>query len=188
MAKDELKSPQRRTLTKRLIREAMLTLLKTKSIQDITVRELCDAAGVNRTTFYNHYDGVYEVLGEIEENFLLQLTEEGSVTHGQLDLPQHIERLCEKLQQNKNIALLLLTNNADPNFSAKLMKLQACGPVWSKTVSSYSPSEYELLAQFISGGAFAMVCHWLESGCQQTPNQVAALMTKVIQNGILPKK
>ena len=188
MAKDELKSPQRRTLTKRLIREAMLTMLKTRSIQDITVRELCDAAGVNRTTFYNHYDGVYEVLGEIEENFLLQLTEEGSVTRGRLDLPQHIERLCERLQENKDIALLLLTNNADPNFSAKLMKLQACGSVWSETISSYSPAEYELLAQFISGGAYAMVCHWLESGCQQAPKQIAALMTKVIQNGILPKK
>lgn len=188
MAKEELRSPQRRTLTKRLIQEAMLTMLKNRSIQDITVRELCDAAGVNRTTFYNHYDGVYEVLGEIEESFLLQLTDEGGFTHGQLDLSQHIERLCEKLQQNKEIALLLLTNNADPNFSSKLMKLQACGPVWSETVGSYSPAEYELLAQFISGGAYAMVCHWLESGCQQTPKQVAALMTKVIQNGILPKR
>ena len=54
MPKEELKSPPRRTLTKRLIREALLELLKTKSIQKISVRELCDAAGINRTTFYNH--------------------------------------------------------------------------------------------------------------------------------------
>lgn len=188
MAKEELKSPQRRTLTKRLIREAMLKLLKTRSIQDITVRELCDMAGVNRTTFYNHYDGTYEVLGEIEENFLLQLADEDKFSNGQLDLERHIERLCEKLRENAEVALLLLTNNADPNFSTKLVKLQSCGTVWNKTVSSYSPAEYELLAQFINGGAFAMVCHWLESGCQQTPKQIAALMTKVIQNGILPKR
>lgn len=188
MKKEELKSPQRRTLTRRLIREAMLALLENRSIQDITVRELCDAAGVNRTTFYNHYDGVYEVLGEIEENFLMQLAGEGDPTHGQFELPQHIERLCEKLLKNKDIALLLLTNNADPNFSAKLMKLQACGPVWSETAGSYSQAEYELLAQFISGGAYTMVCHWLESGCQQSPKQIAALLTRVIQNGILPKK
>ena len=170
MAKEELKSPQHRTLAKRL------------------VRELCNTAGVNRTTFYNHYDGVYEVLGEIEENFLSQLADEDGFTHGQLDLPQHIERLCAKLQQNSSVALLLLTNNADPNFSAKLTKLQACGSVWSETISSYSPAEYELLAQFISGGAFSMICYWLENGCQQTPEQVAALMTKVIQKGILPKR
>ena len=187
MEKEELKSPQRRTLTKRLIREAMLALLKTKPIQDITIRELCDMAGVNRTTFYNHYAGVYEVLGEMEENFLLQLTDENSFSHRQPDLPQHIERLCENLQKNKEIALLLLANNVDPNFSAKLMKLQACGSVWNETVSSYSSDEYELLAQFISGGAYAMVCHWLENGCQQTPKQIATLLTKVLQNGILSK-
>ena len=184
----ELKSPQRRTLTKRLIQEAMLALLKTRSVQDITIRELCDAAGVNRTTFYNHYDGIYEVLGEIEENFLMQLADQKDFTHGQLDLAQHIEQLCEKLQKNRDIALLLLTNNVDPNFSAKLIKLQACGNVWNETVSSYSPAEYELLAQFVSGGAYAMVCHWLENGCQQTSRQVAVLLTKVIQNGFFPKK
>ena len=186
MAAKELKSPQRRTLTKRLIQEAMLTLLKTHSIQEITVRELCDMAGVNRTTFYNHYDGIYEVMGEIEENFLMQLVEEPGAAQG--DLSQHIERLCEKIQQNADVALLLLTNHADPAFSAKLMKLQACGTVWHETISSYSAAEYELLAQFISGGAYAMICHWLESGCKQTPKQIAALMTRVIQNGILPKK
>lgn len=187
MVRNELKSPQRRTLTKQLIREAMLTLLNTRSIQDITIRELCDAAGVNRTTFYNHYAGVYEVLSEIEDNFLQQLAAEDVFTHGQPDLPQHIERLCERLQKNKNIALLLLSNNADSNFSSKLMKLQACGPMWNETISCYSPDEYELLTQFISGGAYSMVCHWLKSGCQQTPRQVAVLLTKVIQNGVLPK-
>ena len=51
MPREELKSPQRRTLTKRLIREAMLELLKTKSIQKISVRELGDAAGINARPF-----------------------------------------------------------------------------------------------------------------------------------------
>lgn len=186
--KEELKSPQRRTLTKRLITEAMLDLLKTKTMQDITVRELCDAAGVNRTTFYNHYNGVYEVMGEIEENFLTELAGKNDDSNEPLDLEQHIERLCERLKNNSDIALLLLTNNADPQFSVKWMKLQACGPMWHKTANIYSAAEHELLAQFISGGAYAMVCHWLESGCIQTPKQVASLLTKVIQNGILPKR
>lgn len=128
------------------------------------------------------------MLGEIEDNFLQQLADEGAFTHGQLDLPQHIERLCERLQKNRDIALLLLMNNADPNFSSKLMKLQACGSVWSEAISCYPPADHELLTQFIRGGAYAMICHWLESGCQQTPKQVAVLLTRVIQNGILPKK
>ena len=184
MPKEELKSPQRRTLTKRLIREAMLELLKTKSIQKISVRELCDAAGINRTTFYNHYDGTYEVLAEIEEHFLAQLSAADTLSNCEDGLERHIEALCQKLKQNADTALLLLTNNADPDFSSKLLKTQGCSEIWQKAGSAYSEEEAELLTKFVSGGAYAMVCGWLESGCRQSPKQVAALLTAVIQNGI----
>ena len=184
MPKEELKSPQRRTLTRRLIREAMLELLKTKSIQRISVRELCDAAGINRTTFYNHYDGIYDVLAEIEERFLEQLsTADASLGHGD-GLERHIESLCLKLEQNADTALLLLANNVDPDFSSKLMKLQGRSQIWQKAGNAYSNKESELLTRFVTGGAYAMICSWLESGCRQSPKQVASLLTTVIQNGI----
>lgn len=184
MPKDELKSPQRRTLTKRLIREAMLELLKTKSIQKISVRELCDAADINRTTFYNHYDGTYEVLAEIEEHFLVQLSTTNTIFNSEDGLARHIETLCQKLKQNADIALLLLTNNADPDFSSKLLKTQGCSEIWQKAGSAYSEEESELLANFVGGGAYAMICGWLENGCLQSPKQIASLLTTVIQNGI----
>lgn len=184
MPKEELKSPQRRTLTKRLIREAMLELLKTKSIQKISVRELCDAAGINRTTFYNHYDGTYEVLAEIEEHFLAQLSAADTISNGEDGLERHIEALCLKLKQNADTALLLLTNNADPDFSSKLLKTQGCSEIWQKAGSAYSEEESELLTKFVSGGAYAIVCGWLENGCRQSPKQVGSLLTAVIQDGI----
>ena len=49
------KSNQRVALTKQLIYQAFFTLLKKKSIRQISIRELCEIAGINRTTFYNHY-------------------------------------------------------------------------------------------------------------------------------------
>ena len=184
MPKEELKSPQRRTLTKRFIREAMLELLKTKSIQKISVRELCDAAGINRTTFYNHYDGTYEVLAEIEEHFLAQLSAADTISNSEAGLERHIEALCQKLKQNADTALLLLTNNADPAFSSKLLKTQGCNEIWQKAGSAYSDDETELLAEFVSGGAYSMVCRWLENGCRQSPKQIASLLTAITQNGI----
>lgn len=184
MAKEPLKSPQRRTLTKRLVQEAMLELLKSRSIQNITVRELCDVAGINRTTFYNHYDGVYEVLSEIEEHFLNQLSEQDKISSEQGSLEQHIESLCQQLKQNRDIALLLLANNADPNFSTKLIKVQEYSTVWQKAIRTYPTEERELLLSFVSGGAYTMVLRWLENGCRQSPKQLASLVAGVMQNGI----
>lgn len=41
--------------TKKLLRDALLRLLSKKSIAEITVTELTDAADVHRGTFYHHY-------------------------------------------------------------------------------------------------------------------------------------
>ena len=46
-------------VTKILIRHAFLQLLKEKPLQSITVRELCQNAGINRGTFYTHYPVSY---------------------------------------------------------------------------------------------------------------------------------
>lgn len=184
MSKEPLKNPKRRTLTKRLVQDALLEILKTKSIMNVTVRELCDAAGINRTTFYNHYNGVYEVLSEIEENFLTRISAEDALFSNEQELTHHIERLCIHLKENSDIAVLLLENNADPNFSSRLMNVQSESTTWQKTMSRYSDSEKELLIEFVSGGAYKLICRWLKTGCKQTPHQIAVLFSRIIKNGL----
>ena len=124
------------------------------------------------------------MLAEIEEHFLSQLSSADTISNGADGLERHIEALCLKLKQNADIALLLLTNNADPAFSSKLLKTQGCNDIWQKAGGVYSADEMELLTEFVSDGAYSMVCRWLESGCCQSPKQIASLLTAVIQDGI----
>ena len=60
--------------TKKSIREAFLELRKNHSLDEIKVNALCEKAMVNKTTFYNHYQDIYELSEELEkevvENFL----------------------------------------------------------------------------------------------------------------------
>ena len=60
--------------TKKNIREAFLELRKNLSLEEIKVNALCEKAMVNKTTFYNHYQDIYELSEELEnevvENFL----------------------------------------------------------------------------------------------------------------------
>ena len=44
---------------------ALMSLLKKKPFEYITVRELCETAGVNRSTFYLHYEN----MGDFHESF-----------------------------------------------------------------------------------------------------------------------
>ena len=54
--------------------EAFLTLLAKKDFEYITVKEICEVAGVNRSTFYLHYETMSDLLSEsvsrMNEQFL----------------------------------------------------------------------------------------------------------------------
>ncbi len=54
----------RYTNTASLMDEALLLLLEQKDFERITVKELCQKAGVNRTTFYLHYENMNDLLEE----------------------------------------------------------------------------------------------------------------------------
>lgn len=53
-------------ITKQLLCESFISLLKQKPIDKISVTELCQAANVNRGSFYAHYADVYDLLDQIE--------------------------------------------------------------------------------------------------------------------------
>ena len=54
-------------VTKMLVRKAFTTLLSQKPLQDISIKELCELAGINRGTFYTHYSDIYDLLSQLEE-------------------------------------------------------------------------------------------------------------------------
>ena len=50
----EMKNDHRVTVTKKMITESFLELIKEKPLAAITVKELCEKAHINRATFYAH--------------------------------------------------------------------------------------------------------------------------------------
>ena len=60
-----MKTDMRIVLTKQMLRKGLLSLIEKMPLSRINVTELCGASGVNRATFYNHYDSVPMILREI---------------------------------------------------------------------------------------------------------------------------
>lgn len=61
---------QRERLTKLLLKQSLISLLKEKNISQISVKELCASAGINRSTFYLHYANAYELLELVEQEII----------------------------------------------------------------------------------------------------------------------
>lgn len=68
-----MKDNQRTVVTKRMLREGLLRLLKTKSLDKINIVELCNEAGINRTTFYRHYELPKDILYEMQAEFMEEM-------------------------------------------------------------------------------------------------------------------
>ena len=64
------KLDHRSRVTRMLIRRAFTDLLGQKPIESISVKELCAAAGINRGTFYGHYQDLYDLRRQMEEEMM----------------------------------------------------------------------------------------------------------------------
>lgn len=61
--------------TRKAIRRALIELAEEKSVEKITVKELCDKAEISKPAFYSHYGNLYDVIGEIENEVISQMLE-----------------------------------------------------------------------------------------------------------------
>ena len=64
-------SKSKKTLyTQKALRDSLIELMQKKPISKITIKELCENADINRTTFYAHYTDQYDLLKHIEDETL----------------------------------------------------------------------------------------------------------------------
>lgn len=110
--------------TRSAIREALAEMLAVKPLGKITVQELIDRANICRTTFYAHYEDLYDLLGEMENDILSE------IRAGLEELDQApirveeqypaIEAVVAVYARHEKLIRLLNGPNGDPAFDARL--------------------------------------------------------------------
>ena len=80
--------------------EAFLELIEQKDFAYITVKELCEKAGVNRSTFYLHYETLNDLLAECSQHLIDQFV---------AYMPYDTVEFLEKLQNRPLEELYLIT-------------------------------------------------------------------------------
>ena len=69
------KLDRRTAYTRMVIKESLYKLLEKKHLSEITVKELCAQADINRTTFYRNYMDIYDLYEQLEEELIEQVPE-----------------------------------------------------------------------------------------------------------------
>ena len=175
--------------TKKLLRECLTHLLKEKKIQDITVRELTEMADLNRGTFYLHYKDVFDLLEQTEEELLTafrQLLNRLDAKNSDNELVPVFEEIFSMVQENGDLVEILLGENGDLNFLNRLKALirEKCLENWMEMFRGGNSSDFEACSAFIVAGSVGLVQHWLQTGMDQSPRDLAILAERLFLHGM----
>lgn len=173
----EKREDRRVTMTKRLLKDALIELLREHSIYQISIRELCQRADVNRTTFYKYYGSQFDLLSDMENDIIAFV--DSTVAKNEASPERIIEALCDFLEDNLEFARLIITNNIDSTFPQKLFSSEVLRGIVCKNYGQYDAAEMEYLYNFITGGAFRMLCIWLNKTEREPPEKLARLIVQM---------
>lgn len=175
---------QRTRLTKRLLRESLLELLKEKPVEHITVKELCELAELNRSTFYAYYNNVPALYQEMS----------GELAQALLD---HIRAINQGGGVDTAPMLAYIRDNRE-RFRLLVYRdeyLNANQPVQRQIIEGYfglapelalpcALEEREYFLQYLYMGGTGVIHRWVQNGCDLPPEQVAGLIDALIGRAV----
>lgn len=112
--------------TRMVIKESFINLLEEKEISQITIKEICENADINRATFYTHYSDQYDLLKKIEDEFLDNIKDyldELDQGNDKVNPVLLAERIFEYIKENAKMCKLLLSERGGLNFQKRVMML-----------------------------------------------------------------
>lgn len=173
--------------TKAQLREGLAYLMLEKSIKEITVKELVDKVDINRSTFYLHYADIYQMLQQIEEEAL------DNITHILENCPvdfsnnestlEFVTKFFAILDSDKDLCRALLGPHGDMAFVEQIENLLA-GTFLKHLPGTFPKNDSNLkyAYAFILNGCVGLIKTWLSQPVQESPAHMAELTCRLIEN------
>jgi AcrR family transcriptional regulator len=162
-------------MTKHMFRTALIELMEEKPFHKITIKEICERADLNRTTFYLHYTDQTQLLNEIieriEEDMAKCIATPGDESDGQ----HRLEKYLEYVKANARIYKTLMKSDDDVGARTKIIRdilrdIKDALPVLGK------PLENRYIYRFIIDGSISMILNWIDSGFDISTEVLAKLI------------
>ncbi len=169
--------------TKTTIQVNFISLLKEKTLNKITVKEICSLAEINRATFYKYYKDAYDLMDKIEDEMLTELQEamKDSLSDG---VNKTLIRILEKMKEDCSLYETLFSDNGDTGFPMKIFRM--C----YKEFESYIGKKYPNLSKtqrawiyvYTAQGSSGILNYWISDGLKEAPEDVARFIEHLISS------
>ena len=169
--------------------EALIYLLEKKNFNDISIMEICAKAGVNRSTFYVHYENTYDLLEEtrnkLMNDFFTEFSGVSAVenwrekTADELIFisPQILIPYLRFLKKNQRIFKVYSGSGA---FSTEAMDDKLIDdifvPIYEKNgIKDKNVVVY--MSKYFLSGISAIITEWVNKGCEDDVTFICEIIT-----------
>lgn len=169
--------------------EALLSLLEKKDFEYITVKELCNKAGVNRSTFYLHYETMNDLLNEtinmIEKKFYSSFNKDLKIDDlikkdDKKDLilvtSEYLKPYLHFVFENRKVFKLALKRatlfNSENAFSK--MNKEYFIPIMNHFNINKKIQPFVLM--YYCSGLVSIISKWLDNNCQESVDEIIDIM------------
>lgn len=171
--------------TKDRLKSALFKLLKVKSLDKISISEICTLASVNRNTFYAHYSSLKELLDEIESNLLESiLSTLNGANFENKQITDLMYKILECVKENKEMCSLLFTDKGDKDFLRTVLMFALPASV-EKWTLEYGISEDKAIQfyYFIIGGSVNVIGEWIKNDFNKPSYEIAKNINDMVLYG-----
>ncbi|MGI6608531.1 MAG: TetR/AcrR family transcriptional regulator [Erysipelotrichaceae bacterium] len=139
--------------TRKVLKEALLELLKEKPVNKITVKSVCELAGLNRATFYAHYNDCFHLLENIERELLDEFQKSLKMMDN-FDVPGLIDAIYRTVREHEEACRVLIFQGVSTSILQKIydMAKEKSVSYWKEHLNNASDAEIEMLYIHLSNG------------------------------------
>lgn len=180
--------------TKQLLKNALLTLIEEKGMENITVRKLTEYAQINRSTFYAHFYDKYHLLENMISEELLSFVEEAAPKSEEELIAPHSPktfylRAAQYIYQHADFFKIMMGENGIPSFQQQF--LQIMKRYMMDRLDKFHPQldnmkiPKEFFISYVAHANVGVILYWLESDLQYSPEYMAEKMANMTIEGPL---
>ncbi|MBQ3494533.1 MAG: TetR/AcrR family transcriptional regulator [Clostridia bacterium] len=162
--------------TKKYIEEAFLTLRQNCELDKIKVNDLCKLALINKTTFYNYYENIYDLSEELENKYLEKCFY-GFDGYDCLitDTEKFILGVYKSFVENQNIQIIFKNRVGSLVKKAEQKVLE----LYKKDISS---EEIKMRIMFLIHGAFYLLFSYNAKNNEEEKLKIIIEYAKIVWN------
>lgn len=171
--------------TKEALAAALKQMMMVKPIGKITVKDLVEICGVNRQTFYYHFDDVYDLLEWVfEEDANRVLPHQVVYEHWRED----VMIFMKYLEENSSFTLNVYNSNSRVYMLRYLRdKMAECIRSFAIIVSenyNIKRQDFEFVVEFYANVAIGFISQWLDMGMQLPKEITTERILRVMDNSV----